>query len=75
MDTANINISLNIDQILSLISQLPVVDKMKIKQYLTTETDEEKKVLRDIKLGLQEVKLHKEGKIELKTLDQLIDEL
>ena len=75
MTTANLNISLNLNQILSIISQLPIDDKIKISHYLVEETREDTKILMDIEQGLKEVKLHKEGKIELKTLDQLLDEL
>ena len=74
MNTANVNILLSFDQILGIISQLPMVDKIKISQYLVKETSKDKKILKDIEQGLKEVKLHKEGKIELKTLDQLLDE-
>jgi hypothetical protein len=75
MDTANINISLTIDQIISILSQLPPVEKRKISQYLAKETKKENKIIKDIEEGLKEVKLHKEGKIQLKTLDQLLNEL
>jgi len=75
MNTANVNIVLSFDQILTIISQLPMVDKIRINQYLVKETSQEKKILEDIEQGLKEVKLHKEGKIELNTLDQLLDEL
>jgi len=75
MNTANINISLTFDQIINILSQLPPVEKRKISQYLARETNNENKILKDIEEGLKEVKLHREGKIQLKTLDQLLDEL
>lgn len=75
MNTANINVSLSFEQIRSIISQLPMVDKIKSSQYLAKETDEEKKILKNIEHGLKEAKLHKEGRMQLKTLDQLLDEL
>jgi hypothetical protein len=75
MNTANVNISLSFDQIINILSQLPLVEKRKISQYLARETSNESKILKDIEEGLKEVKLHSEGKIKLKTLDQLLDEL
>jgi hypothetical protein len=42
MSVENLNILLNLDQVLGIISQLPVGDKIKISQYLDVETSEEK---------------------------------
>jgi len=75
MNTANINISLNFEQILNIISQLPSIEKMKLKQYLIKETNNDVQILENIKQGLDEAKLHEEGKLELKSLDELLDEL
>ena len=75
MNLAKVNISLSFEQILSIISQLPSVEKIKLRQYLTKETDESISVLKDVKEAYQEAKQHQEGNIKLKTLDQLLDEL
>ena len=75
MNSSNINISLSFEQIISIISQLPSVEKLKLRQYLAKETEEELTVLKDIKQAYNESKQHQKSEIELKTLDQLIDEL
>jgi len=75
MNSAKVNISLSFEQIVSIISQLPKIEKIKLRQYLTKETDESISVLKDVKEAYQEAKQHQEGNIELKTLDQLLDEL
>jgi hypothetical protein len=75
MNSAKVNISLSFEQILNIISQLPSVEKIKLRHYLTKETDESISVLKDVKEAYQEAKKHEEGDIELKTLDQLLDEL
>ncbi|MEA3443620.1 MAG: hypothetical protein U9R19_02715 [Bacteroidota bacterium] len=50
--------------------------QMAITQRTTKKTQSfAKKTLMNIKKSLKEVELHKKGKIELKTLDQLLDEL
>ena len=75
MNSTNINISLNFEQILDIISQLPSIEKIRLRQYLAQETDEALSVLKDVKQAYYESTKHQEAKIELKTLDQLIDEL
>ena len=75
MNTANINISLNFDQIVNIISQLPSIEKIKLHRYLAKETSKEIDILKDIKQGLDEVKQYEDGDINLKSLDQVLDEL
>ncbi len=75
MKTANVNIALSFEQIISIVSQLPSVDKIKLKHYLSKEIDADVDILKDIKQGLNEVKQHEKGEIELKSLDQVLDEL
>ncbi len=75
MNTANVNISLNFEQILNIISQLPSIEKIKLHQYLVKETSKESEILKGIKQGLDEVKQYQDGKIKLKSLDQVLDGL
>jgi hypothetical protein len=46
--------------------------KIDVEEYVEPTKEE---ILQSIKTGLEEVKLYQEGKIELKTLQELIDEL
>jgi hypothetical protein len=46
--------------------------KIDIEEYVEPTKEE---ILQGIKTGLEEVKLYQEGKIELRTLQELIDEL
>jgi len=41
MDSARVNISLSFEQILNIISQLPSVEKIKLKKYLAEEISKE----------------------------------
>ncbi len=75
MKTANINISLNFEQILNIISQLPNIEKLKLKQYLSKEISNDVDILKDIEQGMDEVKRHSNNEIELKSIEQVIDEL
>ena len=63
---------------------IPIVEWKKItKKYKDLETNEDtdekpptkEEILQSIKDGLKQVKLYQEGKIKLKTAQQLLDEL
>ncbi len=75
MNTAKINIALNFEQIVSLISQLPNIEKIRLRQYLLRETNENVEILKDIKQGFSEARQHENDDLELKTLEELLDEL
>jgi hypothetical protein len=75
MSTTSVNISFSLEQILSIISQLPMTDKLTISKYIAEDTSQEQRIAHDIEQGLKDVKQHEEGKVDLQTLDQLIDEL
>ncbi len=49
--------------------------KLKKEESNVMTAKDEKEILEGIKEGLREVKLAREGKIQLQTLDELLDEL
>ena len=49
-----------------------VIDEKKTSKKLTAK---QKKLVEDFRVGLQEVDLHTQGKIKLKTAQQLLNEL
>lgn len=72
--TVNINIPLTIHQLADVIRQLPKKEKAKLRQILNEEdaTLTKTEVVNKIKEGLDDVKLHKEGKIKLETLEDFL---
>ncbi len=69
----NTNIQLTVKQLTELAKQLPKKERMKLATALAEEefiTKEE--VVAKIKEGLEEVKLYKAGKIELRTLKEFL---
>ncbi len=57
---------------------LPIKDYERLISIVEDSDDEEptkEEILQGIKNGLNEVRLHQEGKIQLRTLQELIDEL
>ena len=72
----NTNIQLNFNQIANLAKQLPKKQKAKLATILAKETDEEEitkaELVAQIKEGLEEVKLYKEGKKQLRTLKEFL---
>ena len=69
---------LDFDQLVALVKQLPASKKRKLAMILSGEADEyisKEDVLEGIREGLQDIKLYKEGKIQLKTAREFLSEL
>ncbi|MEA5138548.1 hypothetical protein [Arcicella rigui] len=68
------NANMTFDQLIELVRQLPQNQKKQLVSILVEETDSisKEEVISTIKEGLKEVKLHKEGKIKLNTLDDFL---
>jgi Tfp pilus assembly protein PilN len=68
------NANMTFNQLIELIRQLPQNQKKQLVSILAEETDfiPKEEVISTIKEGLKEVKLHKEGKIKLNTLDDFL---
>lgn len=63
---------------MELAKSLHFVKKIEDKQSSIkrkTPSDDGVKLMKDLKEAMNEVKLHREGKIKLKTAEQLLDEL
>jgi len=68
------NANMTFNQLIELVRQLPQNQKKQLVSILAEETDSisKEEVISTIKEGLKEVKLHKEGKIKLNTLDDFL---
>ncbi len=68
------NANMTFNQLIELIRQLPQNQKKQLVSILVEETDSisKEEVIFTIKEGLKEVKLHKEGKIKLNTLNDFL---
>jgi hypothetical protein len=74
----NLDVSLTVKQLAEIIKQLPQSDRSEIasllqeneETYLTKE-----QLLANVKEALEEVKLYKQGKIKLRTLNEFLDEV
>jgi hypothetical protein len=74
--SVNTNVQLNFTQIINLAKQLPKKQKAKLVSILAIEEAEEEitkaELVAQIKEGLEEVKLYKEGKKQLRTLTEFL---
>jgi len=67
--------------ILELLRNFPFVKSIPVKTSMVAEPQEEyrprteEEVLEGLRSALHEVELHKQGKVKLKSLDDLLDEL
>jgi hypothetical protein len=70
----NTNIQVTVSQIVDLARQLPKKERLQLASLLIEEEDfiSKDELLFKIKEGLEEVKLHKEGKVKLRTLDDFL---
>jgi len=70
----NTNIQLTFKQLKDLAKQLPEKKRIELATILVDgeETMTREELLVKIKEGLKEAKLHKEGKIKLKTLEEFL---
>ena len=74
----NTNIQLTVKQLTELAKQLPKKERMKLATALAKEEEEfitKEEVVAKIKEGLEEVKLYKAGKIELRSAREFLNEL
>jgi hypothetical protein len=73
----NAEIQLNFQQVVDLVRQLSSRQKKQLATILSSEEDyiTKEEVVENIRDGLREVKLHKEGKIKLKSARELLNEL
>ncbi len=74
--SVNTNIQLNFNQIINLAKQLPKSQKAKLVSILVERETEEvitkAELVAQIKEGLEEVKLYKEGKKQFRTLKEFL---
>lgn len=74
--TLNLNttIQLTLTQLVDLAKQLPQKERIQLASILVDNEDftSKEELLFKIKEGLKEVKLHKEGKNKLRTLDEFL---
>lgn len=68
---------LNIKDQSKLSFLMEILKRMEFVEVVQSEkyTAKEKKILADLDKAVEQVKLHKAGKIKLKTIQQLLDEL
>jgi hypothetical protein len=68
---------LNIKDKSKLSFLMEILKRMEFVEVVTPDkfTAKEKKILSDLEDAVTQVKLHKEGKIQLKTIQQVLDEL
>lgn len=71
----NANIQLTLNQLVDLAIQLPKKERFKLASILVEEEEfiSKNELVSKIKEGLQDVKLHKEGKIKLRTLSEFLE--
>jgi hypothetical protein len=70
----NTSIQLTLSQLVDLVRQLPKKERVQLASILIEEDDfmSKKELSLKIKEGLQDAKLHKEGKIKLRTLSEFL---
>lgn len=71
----NTSIQLTLNQLVDLAIQLPKKERFKLASILVEEEDYISKIelVSKIREGLQDAKLHKEGKIKLRTLSEFLE--
>ncbi len=75
-NTILINIPLTVTQLAEVIRQLPKKEKTKLREILNEDkTLTKEEVVEKIKEGLNDVKMHKEGKIKLETLEDFLSDV
>ena len=70
----NTNIQLTFKQLKDLVKQLPEKERIELVTILVNgdESMTKEQLVAKIKEGLNDAKLHKEGKIKLRTLDEFL---
>ena len=71
----NTNIQITVNQLFDLAKQLPQQERIKLASFLVDENEDimtKSELIGRIRNGLQDVKLHKEGKIKLRTLSEFL---
>ena len=71
----NASIQLTVSQLADLVRQLPKKERVKLASILVEDNDYMSKVelTAKIKEGLNDLKLHKQGKIKLRTLTEFLE--
>jgi hypothetical protein len=71
----NASIQLTVSQLVDLARQLPKKERVKLASILVEEDDflTKNELSTKIKEGLKDVKLHREGKIKLRTLTEFLE--
>ena len=71
----NTSIQLTLNQLVDLALQLSEKERFKLASILVEEEEfiSKNELVSKIKEGLQDVKLHKEGKIKLRTLSEFLE--
>lgn len=71
----NTSIQLTLNQLVELALQLSKKERFKLASILVEEEEfiSKNELVSKIKEGLQDVKLHKEGKIKLRTLSEFLE--
>ncbi len=71
----NTSIQLTLNQLVDLAIQLPKKERFKLASILVEEEEyiSKNELVSKIKEGLQDAKLHKEGKIKLRTLSEFLE--
>jgi hypothetical protein len=71
----NTSIQLTLNQLVDLAVQLPKKERFKLASILVEEEEfiSKNELISKIKEGLKDVKLHKEGKIKLRTLSEFLE--
>lgn len=71
----NISIQLTFNQLVDLALQLPKTERFKLASILVEEEEfiSKNELVSKIKEGLNDVKLHKDGKIKLRTLSEFLE--
>jgi len=73
----NTNVQLTLSQLTELARKLPLKERMKLASILMEEEKvvTKKELLAKIKEGLDEVKLHKDKKIQLSSLKEFLEDV
>jgi hypothetical protein len=71
----NTNIQLTLNQLIDLAIQLPKKERFKLASILVEEEEfiSKNELVSKIKEGLNDAKLHKQGKIKLRTLSEFLE--
>ncbi len=81
MQALTIQSSISIEQLFTIVKQLPIVDKMNLYQELKAAIleeepiDSKEAILSGLKIAMSEVELHQSGKVKLQTAKEWLNGL